>query len=102
MDNYHECCCSKEMMQRFRKALSQCVSEIDAIIGDDGGASGGRFPARCQPQGTRSSSSPVEPDNEIEEIPASGRYASIRCHSYIDGLDLLKARKHLIGYHQPL
>ena len=31
------------MMEKFRRALTQCVSEIDAIIGSDGGVSGGHL-----------------------------------------------------------
>ena len=44
----HEFCCSKEMMVKFREALTKCVSEIDTIIGTDGSVSGGRLPPASQ------------------------------------------------------
>ena len=44
------------MMQKFRRALTQCVSEIDAIIGEDGSVSGGRLLAVPQTQDAHSES----------------------------------------------
>ena len=40
MRNHYECCCSKEMIQKFKQTLSQCVNEIDAILGSDSDISG--------------------------------------------------------------
>ena len=80
-------------MVKFRKALTRCVSEIDAIIGSDGSVSDGRLFASSQTQETRSKldmtapkdsrkymlypsyygrrSPSVVPDEEIEEIPTT-------------------------------
>ena len=46
----HGFCCSKEMMVKFREALTKCVIEIDTIIGSEGSVSGERLLACSQTQ----------------------------------------------------